>query len=845
MKTPPLFLWALRMALRDGRKSWRRLFVYLSATAIGIAALVAAGSFRDNLQEMIRQQAKPLLGADLVVQSRRPFDSGAFSFFDSFPYPRVQETRFATMVFFPSADAGRLIELRAVQKGFPFYGDVNTEPPGAIVHLFEKPLILLEESTMAEFGLRVGDAVHLGKAEFRVVGRLQLIPGEAVASLFSAPRAFIAGSFLDLTGLLKQESLSWHRMYFKIPDERDGNRALPLFKRKADQMGWRVDTVQDRQRSLGRQARNAERFLNLAALVMLILGGIGVASIMQIYAREKWVMAASLKCLGAPARPTVGIFVIQAAALGLLGSLVGGALGVLIQAVLPFFLARFVTVPIPFFLSWNAIFNGTVVGLALSFLFTLIPLIPLRKVPPLAAFRFGYGAERPFTKDPWAWACGLLIAVILFLFSLRQMPSRWGAALVPIGLAGGLLMLELLTRISLRWLQKQTRDSLPFAFRQGLAGLFRPNNQTFLLVPILGLGSALLFVISFSHNSLLRHVSFSPSVDEPNMAIFDIQDDQKEALKQQLTSAGKPVLEEVAIVAMRLERIKDRSVQELRKDPNTKIPRWALNRDYRSTYRNHLTPGEEIVAGRWPAVPSGDGRVPISLEEELAESLDVTVGDEIVFNVQGVLLETVVAGLRKVDWYKLRPNFFAVFPEGVLEEAPKFHVVLTRGRTPEESAEIQRLLRKNFPNTSTLDLRLILTTLDTYLSKITFVLRFMGLFVVATGLLVLSGALLSTRFERIREAALLRTLGASRRAIRTIHVIEYGLTGFFSGLAGLGLGLLASALLTHYLFEISFKPAFSTAPIGLGLVVLVTTWTGLFLGRGMLKRPPLETLRED
>lgn len=842
--TSPFPRWAVVMAARDGRKSWRRLLVYLSATGIGIAALVAAGSFRHNLQEAISRHAKPLLGADLVVQDRRAFDAGAEAALAAVPHPRVRETRLTTMAHFPASGAGRLIELRAVDRGFPVYGRVNTEPAGALPAIFEEPAMLLEENVMAEFGLKPGDAVEVGRSRFRVAAALKSVPGEAIASLFTAPRAYVDRSRVAGTGLVQDRSLAKHRVYFRIPDPAERERVAAGLKRQADKRGWRVSTVADRERSLGRRAQRAERFLNLSALVMLVLGGLGVASIMSVYARDKWAMAATLRCLGAPGPATLAIFVAQGALVGLTGSLIGAALGVAFQAAIPRILSAFVTVDIPFVVSWKAIGSGVAVGASVSFLFTILPLLPLRHAPPLAAFRFAYEAHRSPARDPLVWTCAVSAALILFAFAAEQLPNPWAAAALPAALAAALGALSLLTRLAIGWLRRHAPPGLPFAFRQGLAALFRPNNQTFLLVPGLGLGCALLFVVAFSHASLIRHLSFSPGGAEPNLALIDVQSDQLQPLVEKLRADGRDVRAAIPIVAMRLAAIKGRSVEQLRREKN--VSRWALNREYRSTYRADLDEGEEITAGRWTSSAPRPGEpVPVSLEEGIAERFGVVVGDRLSVDVQGVVMELEVASLRKVDWFQLHPNFFMVFPPGVLEEAPHFFVVMTRAASAAESAEIQRLVREDAPNVSSMDLRLVLETLDDYFGKLSFVMRFMGLFVLLTGGLILAGALLATRHERVLEAALLRTLGASRREIRVIHVVEYGLIGAFAGTAGLVLGAIATRALAGSLFDIPFRPDWIAAPAGVAALIALTTLTGLALGRGMLRRPPLETLRDE
>jgi putative ABC transport system permease protein len=835
--------WAFRMAWRDGRRSWPRLLLYVSATSLGVAALIAADSFRHNLQEAIRQQAKPLLGADIVVQSRHPFSRRDETLFAELPAARLGETRLSTVAFFPAANAGRLVELRAIDEGYPFYGRLETTPPEAGARLFREPAVLLPENVMAEFGLEPGDRVQAGRAEFRVAGSFLTAPGEAFVSAFEAPRAYIASSQLPATGLLREESFSRHTVLFKVADK-DLDGTVARLNAVSEEKGWRVTTVQRRRESLGRRAGNAARFLKFAALASLLLGGLGVSGIFLAYARDKTTAAATLKCLGASATGTLSVFFIQGAALGTAGTLFGGAAGLLVQASLPALARQFSPVEIPLFVSWRSVFNGVAVGFAVSTLFAVLPLLSLRSIPPLAAFRADTVGRNRW-KDPAVWTAGAALAAILFGIARSELDSAWQAGLVPAGTAGALGLLALFTRIALVGLRKRFPARWPYPWRYGLANLFRPNSQTFILVPVLGVGAALLFAISFLKNSILGSIDLANQPDQPTMAFVDVQADQRTGTKEVLQSRGAAVLDEVPIVTMRIHRIKDRLAADLRRNDAVSIPRWALNREYRSTYRNALTPGERVLAGEWPPAPFAEEAVPVSVEEEIARDLGVSLGDTLVFDVQGVLVTARVAALRKVDWFQLRPNFFLVFPEGVLEEAPQFFVLTARTASPEQAGGIQAALRKEFPNVSAIDLGVVLATLDEYFSKVAGALRFMALFILFAGGLILAGALAASGRDRMREAALLRALGASRIQVGTIHFIEYVLTGLFAGMLGLALGWAGSFAVTQRFFEISFQPGWVPALSGVAGLVVLTASMGLFLGRGPLRFAPLQALRDE
>lgn len=839
--------WIVRTAWRDGRKNGGRFFLYALATAVGIAALVAAGSFRDNLDIAIERQAKPLLGADLVVRSRRPFTTDDLAFLASLPYDSAREIRFTNMASFPTASTSRLLQVRGIERAFPFYGDITTDPPDAREAIFSSQAALVEESVLAESGLSIGDPVVVGTATFKIAGALRAVPGEAVASVFDAPRVYVSFDRLDETGLLGANSLIRDRIAYRIPNAVDLEAAVSRLRaEEGDENRWRIDTVAERKERLGRRADNAARFLNLAALITLLLGGIGVATVFHAYIKEKDETAATLRCLGASASDVLAVFMLQAAALGCGASLIGAAAGIALQSALPGILSNLVYLEVPTGVSWSAAASGLGMGFFIAFLFTALPLAGLRSIPPLAALRANFEATRSPLKDPFAVAAAGLLAVALFTFASAQVEGWLAAAAVPMGVAASIGILAAGSRLFLKWLRAHVSSRLSPVWRHGLANLFRPHNHTTLLISALGLGAGLLFVIAFLQTSLVRHLREPLSADGANMALIDVQSPQIETLSAALREAGHDLAQTVPMVGMRIHGVKGTAVAAMREEPGRERIGWAFRREYRSTYRNYVDEGERIVAGAWPAPPDpARDAIPVSLEVEIAERLGVKLGDRIDFDVQGVVIETRVAALREVDWLQLRPNFFAVFPDGILESAPQFHVVLMRAATSKEAAAIQRRVRRAFPNVSTVDLRLILETIDRYFEKIAVILRAMALFVLATGLFVFAGALLASRFERLRETALLRTLGAPRRYIAAVHLIEYALMGLLAGLGGLALGSTAGALISRFAFEIPFRPAISAILGGPLALSGLTALAGVLLGRGLLNRPPLEVLRQE
>jgi len=287
-------------------------------------------------------------------------------------------------------------------------------------------------------------------------------------------------------------------------------------------------------------------------------------------------------------------------------------------------------------------------------------------------------------------------------------------------------------------------------------------------------------------------------------------------------------------------------VEQILEDDSAKIPGWTLRREYRSTFRGTLTDTETVSAGKFDGQMSVDEEVvPISLEEKLAGDLQVALGDELEFDVQGVRLRARVTSLRTVDWRRMQPNFFVVFPEGVLEPAPKFYVVAMRAPTPDDSARLQRAMVQAFPNVSAIDLTLLMETFDGIFSKVAFVVRFMALFTVVTGLIVLAGAVATGRYQRIREVVLLRTLGASRRQLVQMQMVEYAILGVLGALVGALLAVIGNALLAHFVFKIAVVVPWGGLLAAAVAVTAVTLLTGLLSNRGVTDHPPLQILRQE
>ena len=438
------------------------------------------------------------------------------------------------------------------------------------------------------------------------------------------------------------------------------------------------------------------QFLSLVSFIALLLGCIGVASAIHIYVREKITAIAVLRCLGAQASQAFLIYFIQIIVIGAIGSVVGAFFGTIIQQFLPLVLKDLLPVAIDTAISPKAIGQGITVGIIISALFALLPLVSIRNISPLNTLRLSLATVSPF-RDGWRWVVYTLILFFIFGFSWLQLACLLRQRLFTAGVLGAFAVLIAIAAVLMWAVRRFFPASWPYLGRQGLANFFRPNNQTTILVVAIGLGTAFICTLFSIQSLLLNRVNLSASGNQPNTVLFDIQPAQKQGVLNLAKAQGLPVYGTVPIVNMRLESINSITAQTLQQDSTIDMQKWVFSREYRVTFRDTLSSSEKITGGKWSGTVKPGGAVLISVEERFAERNSIKVGDTMVFNVQGSIVPTVVGSLREVDWNRIQTNFIVVFPKGVLEEAPQFHVLLTRVANKEASARFQQAVVRRFP----------------------------------------------------------------------------------------------------------------------------------------------------
>ncbi|WP_194774929.1 ABC transporter permease [Pararhodonellum marinum] len=836
------FSWTLKMAYRDFRKNRVKLFLFVSSIIIGIAALVGISSFGDNLTKDIDQQAKELLGADLVLENNQPI--GDLSF-DSLAVAQAAEVNFASMVVFPNTGDSRLTQVRALEGDFPFYGTLETIPEDAEGNFRSGgKKALVEKILMAQFNAEIGDSIKVGESTFVIVGELQKVPGQTGITATVAPAVYIPMDHLKETGLVQYGSRLNYAKYYKLADEAEVENLIKPFKEEWEEANLRSNTVEDRKRSTGRSFQNLTNFLSLVAFIALLLGSVGVASAVNVFVKEKMPSVAVLRCLGVKASQIFSIYLSQIVVMGLIGSALGAALGTLLQYILPQVFADFLPVEVSVQASWSAIGSGMLTGLMISVLFALLPMLKVRKVSPMATLRPNEG-DTQLRKDPLRWVVMFLIPLFIFSFSLYLLKG-WQESL---GFTGFVLFAFgalWLVATGIMWLiRKFLPISLSYPLRQSLANLYRPNNQTISLIATIGLGTAMISTLFFIQNQLLDEARFADKEDQPNMLFFDIQTPQVASVKELLQERNLPILQEVPIVTMRLE-----SINAVTKKINEDLPEEArksrslYNREFRVTYRDSLISSERLMAGELKPVKTPGDSIFVSFEQGYAERTGIKMGDALVFNVQGRLIKTYVGSMRDVKFNQVSTNFLVIFPEQVLDNAPKFHVLITKTKNDRESADIQASIVRQFPNISVISLGTIVETLEEILGKISFVIQFMAFFSIATGILVLISSLIISKYQRMKESLLLRTLGAGMPLVTKINTLEYFFLGSLAALSGILLSFLATSLLNQFVFQLPFRVALQEAIVVYLVITGLTILLGWLNGRNIMGKPPMEILRE-
>jgi putative ABC transport system permease protein len=828
------------MLLREARFSWKRQLFFAFCVAVGVGGLVAVKSFGLSVEARMRLEARALLAADLVLSSARPFTEAEWKALRGLEARGASislSREFVSMATVPGKTATRLVDVRAVDARYPFYGRVVTGSGRLFEGLLTEDAAIVHPSVLIYLDLKVGDALLIGGKSFRIVD--ELIKEPDTVQLFSyAPRVILSDKGGEATGLIREDSLVRYRALVKLPETLPAAQVSEELKKSLPDRFANIRTFDDDQPRVGRFMGLLENYLNLIGLVALILGGVGVAAAIRVFLSQKMDSIAILKCLGATSNQVLGIYAVQAGLLGWIGSLAGAGIGIAVQGVLPLLLADLMPVVLPFAVSWPAVAEGLVLGTFTTLLFTLQPILEVRRVPPARVFRRNV---EPEPRRRTFWLTLLALAPLLFLLSLWEGGSLRVGGIFFLGLSASMAVLALAAK-GLLALARRLPQPRRFTWKQGLNGLYRPGNQAAAVTLALGLGVMMVLSVYLLQSDLLRQVASGRQGDEPNLIFIDIQDSQRTEFVDTLRRQGIENPELIPVVRGRIRALNGAPVRldEIQDEEKRRM----LSFTFAMTYRDHLVPGEVILKGRFGPDPAISGPQ-VSVAEWWTDISGTGVGDTLTVDVQGVTLTATITSIRQVDWNNRRANFTLLFMPGALEAAPRMYVSTARLETPAERVALQKAVVARMPNVSAVDVELILQSLQQIVDRIALVIQFMSLFSIGVGFVILGGAIAVTKYQRLRESVLLKTLGATRAAVAAVLSTEYALLGLLAGAVGaIAAGALSWGLVT-FVFEGRWDFRFPPYVIATLTAALLTTAVGLAANLDILNRKPMQVLREE
>ncbi|MEW6130314.1 MAG: FtsX-like permease family protein [Acidobacteriota bacterium] len=836
----------IQMARRELRSSWRRLLFFFVCIAIGVCAIVALRSMIQNVNRAIAGDARAILTADVQVDSDRPWTDEQLEIINRvMQAPRVvsrTETIESATMARPADEANEavmMVELKGIEANYPLVGEFKMQDGSNFdFSLLQNFGTVASPAMLDRLSLKVGDSIKIGEATFQIRGVFDKEPGVAGGGFRLGPRLFIARSDVEATGLTGFGSRARRKIQFTTIE----NQAEPLTKQlKAALKNQLVSarSYRDAEGNLNNSLQRAEDYLSLTGLVVLVLGGIGISNVTRVFVEQKKKSIAVLKCIGATGSRVTVAYLSQVLLLGFTGSVLGVILARGVLALVKYNFADLLPENLSYELRPYAVFQGIGVGVLISLLFSALPLLRIRKIKPNLLLRDDVAHVKQ-RFDFMRWATGfIVVAGLVALVSWQAGSLRVGFFfLLGIAVTAGLLYLAASLLIAL---VRRTKNVQSFAFRQAINSLYRPGNQTRVIVMVVGLGVFLVIAIQSLEKNLLRDLDLGKRSNMPNMFLIDVQKDQEQPLAQFIKqeTGEEPLL--VPTIRARITAINGRDIDFENEDMRRE--RGRLGREYVTTFRANLEYNERVIEGEfWEPTPSPEGE--ISIEESMKGLLGLDVGGNITFDIQGRKLTAKVTSIRKVDWRNSRTGFMVLFRPGTLENAPQMMVGAINGPTDEiEKSRFEKRLLDKFPNLSVIDVTEIVRSITRIINNVTLTVSFTGLFVFLSGVLILIGSIAITKFQRIYEAAVLKTLGAKRKTLLVILLAEYGLLGLVSGLIGAFAAEGLSYATSKYIFDIewAFTPQLNF--IGVAATILLVTIVGAISTLDVLTQKPLGILR--
>jgi putative ABC transport system permease protein len=842
----------IRMALREIRASWQRLLFFFVCIAVGVASIVAIRSVIQSARGALTREARAMTGGDVVVGSNVPFSPAVRQAIDRARKEgaigtSTETLEMATMVRPVKAAQTtiKMVELRAVQPGFPLYGTLTLKDGTYRHDLLRGHGVLVRPELMAQLGVNVGDSLLIGKQAFEIRGVIDAEPGRNFGAFTVGSRAFIDAADLESTGLIAFGSRVGFQLAMRVPGSaRVATKLADDLRTGLPNEFVRIRSYAQNEDNISRSLARAENYLSLVGLVVLILGGIGVSSVTRVFVQQKVRSIAILKCIGTTSSRVLAVYTTQVLLLGLSGSLLGVAIAAGVVAALPSFVGDLgMLLEVDYGLTLGAVAQGLLIGLLVSILFSVVPLLEVRNVKPSLLLRQDIPRMPGF--DWLKWCVTVVVAASLVGVAAWQA----GSLRVGLVLSGGFVAVAVvlhLAGLALIRAVQPLRYARSFALRQAVIHVARPGNQTRVILLAVGLGAFFILGVRSLQANLLRDFSVQVGEDAPDMFLIDVQPGQRDALAayvdEQNGADAAPRL--IPVLRARVVGVQGKyrnleNYEEVRKSE-------GLRREFTVTYRSTLEPNEKLVAGEWWGTATG-GDPEVSIASEFLERESIQVGDRMRFDVLGRIVTARVTSIRRVNWDDFRSGgFMFVFRPGTFDGAPHTFISSAKGpRDPARRLTMQAALVSRFPNVTVIDLRDILQSIQSVVNNLTLAVTVVGGLVLFSGILILVGAVSMTKYRRVYEAAILKTLGASGRLIVTMLLLEYGVLGAIAGTVG-ALGAIGlSWAVARYALELTWEPAPMLTVTGIVATAVFVAAVGVLASLDVLRHKPLATLRAE
>ena len=857
---------AAKIAAREMRSSRGKFFFVVLSVAIGVAALTGVRGFSASFRATLLTRARSILAGDLsarMFQQPTPRRRRDLEEIKASGVGMTSVTELLSMASDPKTLDPLLVSLKAVDPGvYPYYGEVELAPTGNLRDVLDADSVVVADDLLVRLKLKVGDPLKIGSKVFRIASVVTNEPDRLSGNFAAGPRVLISQQGLEASGLLAPGSHAGQRFLFKVPAPKNGapisDKAVEDLKERLVKLlpEAQVTDYRETNPALTQGLDRATSLLSLMSLVALVLGAVGVAMAMRAHLQQRLDTIAIMKSLGARSGQIIKIYVMQTLLLGLLGGVLGVALGVAVQLAFPVLLAKLINVDTAIQVQWRTVVTGLSAGVLTTLLFTLPPLLDIRGVRPILILRRAVeDSDDPFVSAIWKkitknWAqivAGALIIGGLAIIATTLSDSATVGKVFSVGLV--LVLLVLLGASAavlggLKWFLNRTRLALPSAVRHGLANLYRPGNPSAALLAALGMGVMQIMTVYLVQQSVVTDLHISSAPNLPNVFLVDITNDEIEGIKTLLKgqSSVKTEPELLPVVSSRVLAIDGTPAADLKLK---NFPKRALQAISLSWFESPPA-GTTVVQGKWwTAAQSADAvqHPLVAINQRTAERLGVHVGSAITFSAQDKQFVATVAALTKVDGQHAFSRAEFILPRASLAGLP---VVWYGGvhADPNHVGELQRALYLAYPTVTVINVAQALETVRAVVIQITYVIQFLAAFSIFAGIIILASSIAGTRYRRIREVVVLKTLGATRARIATVFSIEFAVLGLVAGVVGIGFANLISRTL---LDRLSANYHFHWGWNGLALLGTagLTVMTGWMASHRILGQKPLEVLREE